>query len=171
MTQEEKLKRVIPLTFEQILHEFIPERDSRCRISNDLAVLLSVIDVDEEFIHIEFPNGLNNYTAPVLWRITEWRESYKRYERMKENLRLESAVRTAEQATIRKLLRQINHVIPPGDSRELQNSNEMQATVMVKHRKLDRIKMFSVRVDDLVEADKELRSFQQKLKTKKDTAQ
>lgn len=169
MTTEEKLKRILPLTFEQILREFIPERDSHCKISNDLAVLLSVIDVDEEFIHVEFPNGLNNYTSPVLWRINEWRESYKRYARMKLHLELEGKVRNAEYSVIKRLIKQINHVIPSGDDRDLMAQVELRANGLVKRRELDRIKMFSVRVDELVEADRELKSFQTKLKQKKET--
>lgn len=167
MTTEEKLKRTIPLTFEQILKEFIPERDSRCQIQNDLAVLLSVIDVEEEFIHVEFPNAMNNYTSPVLWRVAAWRESYMRYTRLKEYHELEHQLYHAEREVLRKLIKQINHVIPPGDSKDLASMNEMQARTLVKNRKLDRIKMFSVRVDDLVEADKKLKTFQQKLKQKK----
>ena len=165
MTAEEKLKRPVSFSFQHWLTEFIGDGDN-VAVLNDTAALLSVIDSSEEFIHVEYPNEINNFQRPVVWRIKAWRESQKRYEQFRHYTELERQVWLEEQDAIKRLLRQLNHHYPP-INKDMKHINEDEASRQVKARNLKRIKFYSVNLDDLLRADRDLADYRRKLKEKR----
>jgi len=165
-TIDSKLNRPITLPLSKLLYELLGPYGEHVKISNDLAAMLSVIDATEELYHVEFPNVINNHDTPVLWRVASWRESYTRHCRIKEFADLQRQVWLQEQDLIRRLTRQINHFYPP-IIKELKQKNEEEAALLAKSRNYPRIKLYSVKVDDIIMADKAFAEFQRKLKEKK----
>ena len=51
----------------------------RADISPEDAELISLIDSDEQFCHIELPNKENCLRIPRVWYINEWKSCYTRY--------------------------------------------------------------------------------------------
>jgi len=51
----------------------------RADVDNDDALLISDIDSDEEFCHVEFPSKENGLRVPRVWWINEWKSTYARY--------------------------------------------------------------------------------------------
>ena len=161
-----KLDRIVPLTFGNLLREFLSQGDN-VKITADTAHTIETIDPEEEYIHVEWPNDINLYSSPVLWQKGAWLNHYQRYAALKELCGLESAVREAELSLMRRLLKQLNHFAPPFD-KEMVNRHKDRAVMLVKQRSYGVIKFYSVNVDELIKADKILTEYKLKLKDKRE---
>ena len=136
-------------------------------VFSETARQTEVIDPDEEFVHVEWPNESNAYKRPVLWRRRAWMEHYARYQNVAERCRIYSRIFDAEMDVIRRLTRQLNHYRRPFGDKKIEVSNQERAALLVKTRNLATIKFFSVNLDCLVAADRELAEYRQKMKEKK----
>lgn len=160
--EEQILDKTLPLNFRTWLHEFLGSGDN-VKVGNDVAALISVVDYTEVFTHVEYPNELNNYVTPVIWRIKAWREYAGRRTQRVTMSALENKVYDAERDLIRRLIKQLIHAW--GDS--IKRDIESNAAEWVKKREYPRIKFFSCNLDALIKADKELLEYNKKLAAKK----
>lgn len=65
----------------------------------EIGILISQIDKDEEFTHIEFPPE-NSKEAPIVWDIRAWRETAEHRERLKAYL-AESTAKSKQRESVR----------------------------------------------------------------------
>jgi ribonuclease BN (tRNA processing enzyme) len=163
-----KIDRLVRLPFGLFLREFLGLKADNILVAYDTAKLVEIIDPEEEYIHIEWPNELNCYTSPAIWRKAAWMDYYIRYERLREHCNLENRVRDAELDTIRRLTRQLNHYRKPLGDKKVEKDNNERSAELVKRRDLSTIKFLSVNVDCLLAADKNLTDYRQKLKAQKE---
>lgn len=84
-------KQQITLPFVKYITQVLTLFDHR-DVDSDLALIISEIDKDKSFCHVEFPDSHNTLSSPRLWDIKAWRVSQEKHERAKklaEQTRLE----------------------------------------------------------------------------------
>lgn len=115
-----------------------------------IAEQIQQVDRDEQYCHIEWIEG----GKPRLWRIDDWRTSYKRQMQKQQESMLSRAV--AVRATELKAALAIR--IREATGLSFEESETLIATI-IKTRNSKAATTFNVNLDELIEADNALKQF------------
>lgn len=101
----------ITVTFSEFL-EYVLEESDRARVKRPYhAALILAADPEERKVHVEFPNKDNSLIVPVVWRIKDWKDSYKRQMRLREISEIESQWRFKRDDMLEELAASIHTVM------------------------------------------------------------
>lgn len=128
----------------------------RISISPSLAKQIATVDSDEQYTHIEWPNDDNKLERPYLWRIDEWRTSYKRDTQRRE---LSARERTAH-VHVSELRAAMTTKIQSMTGLDANAAQEIAAQ-FIRTRNPQAAALFGIDIQPILRAEQELEDYKQ----------